>query len=155
MAHEPKDTDPRQWHRFFAVEYNNRAWALAGAPRTSIEDAQMLDAAHAAAAHWAVVGTQLNHMRATMLLAHVHALLGRGASAMAYAREMHAYFLANDTPDWEVAFTHAIHAGAAHANGEEALYRASYAAAVDALEAIADAEDRAIVMQTFTQIPRP
>jgi hypothetical protein len=75
----------------------------------------MQDAAHASAWHWAAVGNELNRMRATMLLAEVHALLGHGATALAYAREMRGYFLAADAPDWELAFTHAVHAHAAHA----------------------------------------
>jgi hypothetical protein len=37
--------------------------------------------------HWAKVRTELNRMRATMLLAEVHALLGFGQSAPAYAEE--------------------------------------------------------------------
>jgi hypothetical protein len=52
--------------------------------RSAAEDQEMLNAAHASAWHWAGVGTELNRMRATMLLAEVHALLGLGQSALAY-----------------------------------------------------------------------
>ena len=86
---------------------NNRAWALSVQSRTPMEDREMLDAAHTSAYHWAQAGTELNRMRATMLLAEVHALLGHGTTAMSLATEMRNYFLGrSDTPDWELAFTH-------------------------------------------------
>ena len=55
-----------QWHRQTAILCNNRAWELAVQPRTESGDREMLDAAHTSAWHWALVGTELNRMRATM-----------------------------------------------------------------------------------------
>src|SRR6266496_46965 len=119
MARSPEDTDLVSWHRHFAMEANNRAWQLSIEPRDPVRDREMLDAAHASAWHWQVAGTKLNHMRATMLLAEVHALLGHGRTALAYAREMREYFVHKaDTPDWETAFAHAVYAHAAHAARE-------------------------------------
>ena len=143
------------WHKRFAMSCNNRAWDLAAAPRTAEQAREMLDAAHASAWHWGHVGTEQNRMRATMLLAEVHALAGHGASALVYAREMRSYFLGRDTPDWELAFTHAVCAHAAHAAGDTDEHRASYGMAAQALDAIADADDRAIVARTFEQVPAP
>jgi len=82
------------WHRRFAAASNNRAWDLSVQGRNVAEDQEMLNAAHASAWHWTKVGTELNCMRATMLLAEVHALLGFGQSALAYAEKMRTYFLA-------------------------------------------------------------
>ncbi|MGB2881884.1 MAG: hypothetical protein WBC08_08965 [Rhodoferax sp.] len=147
--------DALAWHKRFAVQTNNRAWDLTTVVRTPEQDREMLDAAHASAWHWAVIGTELNRMRATMLLAEVHALLGQGASSFQFAQEMHAYFLANDTPDWEVAFAHAIYAHAACIAGASAIHRRAYESAKVAIQAIASEEDRAIVMKTFVQIPQP
>lgn len=148
--------DPQSWHKRFAMAANNRAWELSTQTRTPQQDREMLDAAHASAWHWAQVGTELNTMRATMLLAEVHALLGDGAMAIAFAQQMRRYFLASkDTPDWELAFTHAIHAHAASAAGKVEEHRAAYQAATVAIAAIADAEDRAIVAATFIQVPAP
>jgi hypothetical protein len=155
MPHIPEDTDPNNWHRYFAKESNNHAWQLAAQSRTPKEDLEMLDAAHAAALHWATLGTELNDMRAKTLLAEVHALLGYGASALKYATEIRSYFLARETEDWELAYTHVIHAHAAAAAGESQLHRESYAAAVSAIDAIADDEDRKVVLQTFKQVPPP
>ena len=155
MPHVPDKPDPALWHRYFAIECNNRAWDLTTAARTTPEDDEMLNAAHAAAFHWQIAGNELNHMRATMLLAEVHALRGLGRSALAYATTMRDYFLARQTPDWEVAFTHAIHAHAAHAAGERELHRASYEHAVQAIAVIADPKDREIVDKTFAHVPKP
>ena len=155
MPHQPTDTDPHSWHRYFAMEYNNRAWDLSVEARSMEEDREMLNAAHASALHWGAAGTETHQMRATMLLAEVHALLGYGPSALAYATAVRDYFLNRDTPDWEVAFTHAIHAHAAHAAGDRAAHRDAYALAADAIAAIAGEEDREIVAKTFAQVPAP
>jgi hypothetical protein len=148
-----EDSGSQSWHERFAMSCNNRAWELSAQPRTALQDREMLDAAHASAWHWAQIGTELNRMRATMLLAEVHALLGHGAMAFSFAEEMRAYFLSRDTPDWELAFTHAIYAHAAHAAGRLAEHRAAYREATLAVRAIADDEDRAIVLDTFNQVP--
>ena len=155
MSQPTEDTQSQEWHRRFAMSCNNRAWELAVKSRTVAQDREMLSVAHASAWHWSHAGTELNRMRATMLLAEVHALLGLGSSALAYAEEARDYFLAKDTPDWEVAFTHAIYAHAAHSAGKPAEHRSAYLKAVSALEAIADEADRTIVAATFSQVPAP
>ena len=156
MQQAPEASDPQGWHKQFAAAANNRAWDLAVLTRTPAQDQEMLDAAHASAWHWRAVGTVQHRMRATMLLAEVHALLGLGKSALRHAQEMRSYFLnESDTPDWELAFTHAIYAHAACAAGEHELHRQTYAQAQAAIKAIADDEDRSIVAQTFEQVPPP
>ena len=115
----------------------------------------MLDAAHTAAWHWTQVGTELNHMRATTLLAEVHAALGMGPSALRLAETMCVYFLGRESADWELALTHAVHAHAAHAAGRSADHQAAYVRAEAALAAIADDQDRVIIAKTFSQVPRP
>ena len=143
------------WHRRFAAAGNNRAWDLSVQTRSSAEDQEMLNAAHASAWHWAMGGTELNRMRSLMLLAEVHALLGFGRSALAYAEQMRTYLLGVPSPDWEVAFVHAVHAHAAAAAGESEKHRTSYGLAVAALEAISNEKERAIVAGTFNHVPRP
>jgi len=115
----------------------------------------MLDAAHASAWHWTRVGIELNRMRAIMLLAEVHALLGYGQSALAYAEEMRTYFLGIQSPDWELAFVHAVHAHAASAAGEVEKHRASHGLAAAALAAISNEKERDIVLRTFSHVPKP
>lgn len=156
MSNVP-DPDPElTWHRRFAMQCNNRAWALSVMARTPEQDAEMLSAAHASAWHWGQIGTELQRMRAAMLLAEVHALLGHGATALALAGPMRDYFVgAAGTPDWELAFAHGIHAHAAARAGDARSHAGSHAAAQAALAVISDPEDRAIVEQTFAHIPAP
>jgi hypothetical protein len=156
----PTDTDPSAWHRHFASQANNRAWDLAESRGDASHDAEMLAAAHAAAWHWNAVGTDLHRLRATMLLALVNALAGHGATALAQAEAVREGFLPQGqpregTPDWELAFVHAILALAAHAAGRGDLHAAAWARAQHAIEAIADPEDRAIVLKTWARVPAP
>jgi hypothetical protein len=153
---DPKSSEEATaWHRRFAAASNNRAWDLSLQKRNPAEDKDMLNAAHASAWHWAKVGSELNRMRATMLLAEVHALLGFGQSALAYVEEMRAYFLAVQSPMWEVAFVHVVHALAASAAGETEKHRASYGLAVAAIEAVSNEEERRNVASTFSHVPKP
>jgi hypothetical protein len=156
MPQSSANSDELNWHRRTAMDGNNRAWELSVRVRTPAEDREMLIAAHASAYHWAKVGTELNRMRATMLLAEVNAALGHGETALALAEEMRTYFLGRpETPDWELAFTHAIHAHCAHAAGRLPEHRESYGKAAAALAAIADEEDRKIVAASFAQVAAP
>lgn len=156
MPNTPNDTDPRSWHRYFAIESNNRAWELAGKPARSPEEtAEMLSAAHTAALHWDAVGTELNRMRAKTLLAQVHVLAGLGDSAWPLAEQVRSYFLLRETDDWEVALVHSIHAHAAACAGLKDVHSESYRAARRAIDAISDPDDKAIVQQSFEQVPLP
>ena len=125
----------------------------------SLEDVQnhteLLDAAHASAWHWRVAGTTINQMRSTMLLALIHARMDMGPSAWNYAESMKKFFTAiSETPDWELAFVYAIHAWAALACGKLDEYKVSYHKASLCLDAIKDPEDRAVVLKTFSLIPK-
>lgn len=150
----PTDASPDRWHRFFGASANNAAWALAELPAGEIDTMALLDAAHAAAWHWQAIGTELHRMRALMLLAEAHARAGLGPSALAYADAMRAYFLSTPgTPDWELAFVHVVHAHAAWAADADDEHARSYARAREAVAAISDAEDRAIVERVFRHVP--
>lgn len=152
---DPQPSDAVVWHRKFAAATNNRAWELSVQERSAAESREMLSAAHASAWHWAQIGSELNRMRATMLLAEVHALLGLGPSALAYAEEMREYFFGVGAPEWEAAFVHVIHAHAAAVAGRRKVHVASYALAVAAIAAIPDEEERGIVAQTLSHVPKP
>ena len=156
MPASPETTEPQSWHRHFGASANNAAWQLAEQPPAEVNVRELLDAAHAAAWHWQAVGTELNRMRALMLLAQAHAMAGLGVTALRFADEMRTFFLAKpDTPDWELAFVHVIHAGAARAAGAAAEHASSYTKAKAAIDAIVDAEDRDIVMRVFRHVPTP
>jgi hypothetical protein len=155
MSQPSETSDPQRLHKQLASAANNRAWELSVIARTPEQDDEMLNAAHASAWHWSVIGSELNRMRATMLLAEVYASLGHGAAALRYAKEMQVYFLGAQTPDWELAFTHAICAHAASVAGDGPMHRQEYAKALAAMEAITDTEDKAIVAKTFGQVSQP
>jgi hypothetical protein len=155
MSDTSASDDAIAWHRRFAAASNNRAWELSVQSRSTVEDQEMLNAAHASTWHWWKVGTELNRMRATMLLAEVHSLLGSGPSALAYAEKMREYFLRVGAPDWETAFVHVVHAHAASAAGEAVKHRASYESAVAALGNISNEVERRIVASTFSHVPKP
>jgi tetratricopeptide (TPR) repeat protein len=74
-------------HKWFAVEFNNRAWDLVEKhDRTAEETAEMIQAAHAAALHWQVVGTPLNAQRAENLLATAYLKAGQAEAALVHAQ---------------------------------------------------------------------
>jgi len=144
------------WQRYFAVEANNRAWRLADRYTGPSDDDALLDAAHAAAWHWQAIGTVQHHMRATMLLAHVHALRGDGELATHYAKRMRDYFVAAETTEaWELALTHVIYANAARVSGVRGEYVDEYAKAQAAFAEVQDQEERQILAGTFAQVPGP
>ena len=155
MPHLPTETDPTLWHKYFAMETNNRAWALSVCSRSAAEDEEMLTAAHTSVYHWQEIGIELNTMRAKMLLCEVHALMGLGTSAVKLASEMREFFLEIETPDWELAFVHTIYAHAAYAAGDLEQYKLAYYDAELALGVIADDEDRKVVQKTFDLVPKP
>jgi hypothetical protein len=145
-----------KWNRWFAVECNNRAWRLSEAStRTASENDEMLDCAHAAALHWGKVGTELQRARSTMLLAHVHALLGFGPSAMNFAKVSFDYVCSHESPAWEVAFAHAVLANAAAAAHDRENHVKHHAIAQSLGNVLPNAEERAIFNATFRVIPVP
>lgn len=156
MANGPTEAEIATSHRWFAVECNNAAWAIADQPtRTSAETDHMLHAAHAAAWHWGQVGTAVNTARAELLLGHAHALAGHGDLARRYAQSSFDYVSSHDSPDWERAMVHAVLANAAHAAGDTALHRSCLRDAQRLTREIADADDRAIVEVMLNRIPAP
>src|SRR4051794_18303561 len=155
MQDQANEEEIRKWHRWFGVECNNRAWRLSEQPaRSPAEDRELLNAAHAAAFHWSKVGTELHAARADMLLGQVHALLGHGDLAMRYARSAFDFVTSRDSPDWEVAFGHAILANAASAAGDRGAHARHYAIAKEMAARLGD-EDRAIFDATFRRVPVP
>jgi len=154
MADRPTEEDVAKSHRWFAVECNNSAWALADqVSRSTAETDRMLHAAHAAAWHWGHIGTPLNTARAELLLGQAYALAGHGDLALRYARSSFDYIEHHDSPDWERAMAHVVVANAAHAAGDAATQGAHRIEAARLTLAIADAGDRAIVEAMLKRMP--
>lgn len=156
MPQETHQEESRVWRRRFAVVANNRAWDLSESlARSADQDAEMLDAAHAARFLWRDIGNESNAAHADLLLGHVHALLGNGALAMQYAGAALAFFSSRPSPPSELAFAHAALANAAHAGGDAQLHGLHYRKAAEAAEAIAIPENRRNFEATFRVIPKP
>lgn len=78
--------DLEKAHRWFAVECNNRAWDLVEASeRSAVQLEEMIHLAHTACYHWKQVGTELNLLRAEVLLATVYCIANREQGALIYA----------------------------------------------------------------------
>lgn len=158
MANQPEAGELARCHRWFAVEGNNRAWALAGqSTRTAEEELLMLTLAHVAAFHWSAAGGALERARADYTLAHVYALAGQGQFALRFARRALDFFEENPATgeDWDRAFAHAELAHAAAVAGDRALHAAHHARAALCGAAIVDAEDRTIFLAEFDRLPKP
>jgi hypothetical protein len=113
----------------------------------------MLSAAYAAAFHWSKVGKPINDMRADLLLAHVHALVGKGAEALSYAKNCLIFCEKNACEDWDLAFAHAEVAHAAAVIGDAELHAEHYATAKELGGSLKEAEDRKIFAAEFSRIP--
>jgi hypothetical protein len=156
MPKSPSERTVRKYHRWFAVEANNSAWALAAqAERTPEQDEQMLYRAYAAAFHWSQVGTPLHAARAWIALAHVHSWLGQGELAQEYANRALAFFQSNECADWDLAFAHAELAFAAAVTGNPAQHARYYLLAQEAGNSIQDPEDRQVFFDEFARLPPP
>lgn len=149
------EEEDAKWSRKFAMEANNAAWRLSERTQRSPEqDQAMLHAAHAAAHHWAAIGTEVNRMRADMLLGHVHALLGDGFRALAYAQKAFRYVTSHASEPWEVAFAHVVLANAAAAAGDRGLHEENHRKARE-IGAALPADERPIFEATFRVVPAP
>lgn len=139
-------------HRWFAVEFNNRAWDLIEKQGRSADETQeMLHAAHAAAIHWKAVGNLLNDQRAENLLATAYLKASRAEPALRHAQrclelsEQNA--AAEETPfDRATALGCAAkaHALAGDANEAERLDALAQSAAANL-----DADDRSVFSNLY------
>jgi|KBSMisStaDraftv2_1062788.scaffolds.fasta_scaffold1696000_1 hypothetical protein len=153
---QPSSQEIAEWDHWFAAYFNNLAWTLAEREeRTPAEGEEMLHLARASALHWSRVGNELNKMRADMLLAHIHALLGNGSLALSHAQRFYEYFSSQPSPGWEMALAEAILANAAAAAGNGPLHTEHYARAKVLGEAIAEDRDRIVFRRIFNQVPEP
>ncbi len=156
MPQGPSPEMIAQFHQWFAVECNNRAWDLAvKTPRTPDESREMLDAAYAASFHWAKIGKPVNIARADMALAHVWAVLGNAEQATKYATQCLEFFQTNPGEEWDLAFAHAEMAYAAFVRGDKEAHRKHHAEADRLGQAMKSLEDRSVFMEEFSRIPKP
>jgi hypothetical protein len=156
MTDKPTPEDVALWQRRLAAQANNRAWTLAELlHRSQDEDEEMLHAAHAAMYFWSAVGEPSHHAHAAQLLAHVYALLKLPEPAARYLSKALPYFAQHDCAPWEMAFSHAIAAHVACAEGNAAAHAKHYAQALEAATHITDLETREMFAATLRVVPAP
>jgi hypothetical protein len=156
MSDTPSPEDTAAWQKRLAAQANNRAWALAeSGSRTPEQDEEMLQAAHAAAYFWKIVGTPSHHAHAAQLLAHVYALLRLPGPARHYLKQSQPFFLEQDSAPWEQAFAHAVAANVSAAAGDAAAHAHHYAQAQQLVAALQDPQDQEMLDATMRVIPRP
>ena len=105
----------------------------------------MLHAAHASRYHWGEVGDAANRARGEWQCSRVYVVLGRAEPALHHARRCLAMCEANGIGDWDLAAAYEAVRAASRLAGDEAGLDRYRALARDALERIADPEDRAII----------
>jgi len=148
-------TDRAGWVKTLAIESFNGAWDLIdAADRSPEDDRQMLLLAAASRLHWAEVGTAENIAVGDWQVAHVLSLLGYGDAALAFASAAHERVVDNGIGGYLVAST-LEGVARAHAARGDAPARDDYLAkATAALDAIDDAEDRALIASQIDSVPR-
>jgi hypothetical protein len=146
-------TDTARAHRWFAVEFNNRAWDLVEkVGRSATESDEMIHSAHAACIHWLAVGKAINHVRAQCLLATAYASAGLGEAAVRHAEK--CLELCKTARDETTAFDKATAFGCAATayacNGQMELGREYYQKALQEAENL-DSEDRPVFDKLYSR----
>ncbi|MBL7998684.1 MAG: hypothetical protein JNL32_08620 [Candidatus Kapabacteria bacterium] len=153
MEHNPGfDTDAA--HRWFGVECNNAIFPLLAKPdRTPAETDEMIACAYSALLHWSRYSgaTIVNIIRAENMIATALCYAGRTQQALYHAQKNYDLLMANkaEAADFDFAYalmamarTHALAGNTHHA-------KEFYNQCADAIERIADPDDKAIVAQDF------
>lgn len=154
----PPQADIDKWHRWFAVECNNRAWELADQPeRTEEQIKTMLCCAFASSWHWDQVGSEINTARAEALLAWVHAVAGQGAAALQHASRARTLIdrPVDNVGTWDRAFMPVAEAMAAQAAGKRDLHRTAYARLNPVRGTLDDPVDLEVFDRFVKQISEP
>ena len=139
--------------RQLAVDLFNHVWTLLErSDRSPLEDDEMLHAAHASRYHWGEVGEAVNLDRGEWQCSRVYAVLGRAEPALWHAKRCLALCEEHGIGDWDLAFAHEAIARALRVAGDHAGADAAVARAREAAEAIAEEEDRELLLSDLATI---
>lgn len=137
------DLDTETERRLAAGLYNDVWRLLEMASRRPEQDDEMLHAAHASRYHWGNVGSAVNLARGEWLCSRVYAVLGRPEPAIWHARRCLELLTAfGGGEDWDEAAACEALARAYSAAGDENEKKAWLGRARDALQSVADPDDR-------------
>jgi hypothetical protein len=144
--------DLQKAHRWFAVEFNNRAWDLVEAPsRSPDETSEMIHAAHAACIHWRAVGRPVNLLRGEYLLTTAYASAGIAESAVRHAER--ALQLGETVGDEQTEFDRAaLHGSAANAYaaaGDRSRAQDHHCKLAQLMAQLTDADERQLLSKLY------
>jgi hypothetical protein len=144
--------DLQNAHRWFAVEFNNRAWDLVESPSRSPEEtSQMISAAHAACLHWRAVGGPINELRGQYLLATAYAAAGLELPAVRHAERCLA--MSEQLEDEQTPFDRAaVYGSAANsyaAAGDHARAHQHFQKLSELTAKLADADEQTLLAKLY------
>jgi len=146
MTHPASSTLEPAERRQLAVDLFNHTWELLELTgRTPDQDDEMIHAAHASRYHWGGVGTAANRARGEWQCSRVYAVLGRAEPSLHHARRCLAICEEHDLGDWDLAAAWEAIARAELVAGQEGPHRIALARGREALDGIADPEDRRLI----------
>lgn len=147
--------DP-ETRRALAAGLFNRTWELLETTgRSAAQDDEMIHAAHASRYHWGEVGAPVNLARGEWQCARVYATLGRAEPALWHANRCLAILEASEgaIEDWDKPAAYEALARASAIAGDAAARDAWAARSREALEAVADPEDRRVIEGDLATLP--
>jgi hypothetical protein len=143
----------REEQRQLGVDLFNHVWTLLEQPeRTPEEGDEMIHSAHASAHHWRQVGVPENFARSEWQCSRVYAVLGRAEPALWHARRCLEICEEHGIRDWDVGFAYEALARAHAVAGDEGERDRYLALARDAAAAVAEDEDRELLLADLATI---
>lgn len=142
--------------RRLAANLFNRTWELLRQEeRTPEEDDRLAHIAHASRFHWGEAGTAANLARGEWMCSRVYAELGRVEPALHHAQRCLAYVEAylSEMEDWDLPYAHEALARAHLVAGDEAAARRHAEEARRLGGAIAEDEDRELLLGDLETLP--
>jgi hypothetical protein len=145
--------DPAQERKLAAALFNE-VWRLMELPeRSEAEDAAMLHGAHASCYHWMQVGEPVNRARGEWQVSRVYSILGRPEAAFLHAQKVLDICQREGIGDFDLAFAYEALARASAVGGDTEAAQSWAAQAREASDAIADKEDRHLLLADLATIP--
>lgn len=123
--------------------------------RSSLEDDEMLHAAHASRYHWGEVGEPVNLARGEWQCSRVYSVLGRSEPALWHARRCLALCEEHGIGDFDIAFAWEAIARASRVAGDHPEADAAAARARGLAADIAEEEDRELLLSDLATVERP
>ena len=153
MSDEPI-LDP-ETQRTVAALLFNRTWDLLdlGDARTDAQSQELVDVAHASNWHWSQIGGLEQAVVGEWLISRANAAAGFGEAAVRHAQRAFTLLHSGDgLPDWLESSVQEGLARAHLADGDRDAAEFAFHAATDALDKIAEDDDRALIAGQLAEL---